>query len=131
MALVQRPLPTPPSDPCSCSAPSPTYHPKMESLSDLDLKVLEIFIWLNIAGPADLSCSAIQTMADPSSCFTCLTPRKRQELIVSAFGDPGVSNQAMVRQALEAMERCLTPDQIDALLAYAKYEYILNNLRSQ
>lgn len=94
----------------------------------MDLEVLETFIWLNIAGPSNLDCASIKALAAPSDCFVCLTPRQRQERIVAAFGDPGPSNQTAVRQALEAVERCLTQDQLDALLAYAKYQYILNNL---
>lgn len=123
--LPPRTLPSPGD--CDCSAPSPTYHPKFESLSDVDLQVLETLGYLGIAGPADLSCASIREIAAPADCWACLSSRRREELVVSAFGDPGPINELSVRQALEAIERCLTPDQLAGLLDYAKYQYILGN----
>lgn len=90
--------------------------------------MLLIIGYLGLQTPVPtLSCAVIKALAAPSDCWVCLSPRQRQERIVAAFGNPGPENETLVRQSLEFIERCLTPDQLAALLAYAQYQYILGN----
>lgn len=95
----------------------------MESLSDTDLKLLETMGYLGIASP--LTCDAAKALLN--DCWTCLSARKRQEMVVAAFGDPGVANTESIRAGLELAKRCLTFDEINALYDYARYYYILNS----
>lgn len=100
----------------------------MESLSDTDLTVLEMLGFAGYSGPSpvELTCESVKNyILNPGDCWSCLSSRKRHELVVSAFGNPGPANIALVRQALQLIEQCLTHDQIAALLDYYKYTYIL------
>lgn len=118
----------------SCSISSPTYTPNFHHFSDDDLDALELgatlFSGFDSIPPAEILCALLQLFRIFSGPWECMTDRTRRENVISAFGNPGDYGMTgdQVMEMVRTIQQCLTHDQIQSMLAFARYYFIVMSL---